>query len=627
MLLVVPLLAAFEYVQLYDLFSSSSVFSFIQVNIFRIFFVAALRVFIDPLLHNFQVYRRRIFKWLKNKAEHDDFYEKFLPYFKHESKQDKLFYFHVGQQLETDAEVQIEGVILSLVSISSKTATNTARLAMPLLVFVFRGVKNYKENGLYTAFYDNQSTMSFVILGYYQLAVFGLFFLHIIVDALVIYLLDCIHTFNVYDYLKFCNFRFSRRKDNWLYGVSAEQDISLERSYRSLDALCFSDQYYFIIGLETWGVLHCVYGFQVIFWNGYNFFNDSLALPFIFLVLIVALLWRLFGSFLGNMINIWRRPKSKASKTFQLKLVLENYLVQNVNKFREEIVRGRFVKDHKPFVLQNLPNFVKKEDFIRDGGFLTKVYKNLEDITKKEDIEVVRKKLVEQNFYAAEPSPEDERKAVVTSSKNKFKRLLVLLQYWRILGREALYFKELVTGVEQQFKSSRCCKCRTSENLIVDSLITVYSLIVQFRVYLSGRMFSKEDWIHFYKEHQVFETICQNCRIIEDIKRYLKAMKQIKQSDTHRASKFLMEMDQQSSKEQTLYREIFKEQLNGVSKALLIKWLGLARARLVHFGPSELPLVQKKKDILKTQQLVLANFNKYQGLKREGGRDGIETKV
>ena len=106
--------------------------------------------------------------------------------------------------------------------------------------------------------------------------------------------------------------------------------------------------------------------------------------------------------------------------------------------------------------------------------------------------------------------------------------------------------------------------------------------MLNFRVYLSGKMFSKLDWQNYYKREQIFKTICSNCLIIENIKNYLKAIKEIKDSDTHKAATFLTEIKSKSTKEQRLYKEIFKEQLNGPSKALLLKWLGMARAKMLH---------------------------------------------
>ena len=62
---------------------------------------------------------------------------------------------------------------------------------------------------------------------------------------------------------------------------------------------------------------------------------------------------------------------------------------------------------------------------------------------------------------------DEEKKAVINSSKEKFKKLMVVLQYWRILGREALYFKQLVEGTEYENIGPRCENCKTNENLTV----------------------------------------------------------------------------------------------------------------------------------------------------------------
>lgn len=106
-------------------------------------------------------------------------------------------------------------------------------------------------------------------------------------------------------------------------------------------------------------------------------------------------------------------------------------------------------------------------------------------------------------------------------------------------------------------------------------------MMIAFRVFLSGRMFSKDDWIRFYTKNQHFETICHNCKTVQDIKQYLRSIKERRTVDGVHAE-FFVEKTGRSRKEHLLYKEIFKEQMTGASKAILFKWLQISRSRLLH---------------------------------------------
>lgn len=64
-------------------------------------------------------------------------------------------------------------------------------------------------------------------------------------------------------------------------------DTSLEVQYRSLDVLCFSNQFYYIISLLAWGMVLVVLALQVVTINKYNTFNDPFSVIFLLLIFIL----------------------------------------------------------------------------------------------------------------------------------------------------------------------------------------------------------------------------------------------------------------------------------------------------------------------------------------------------
>lgn len=213
---------------------------------------------------------------------------------------------------------------------------------------------------------------------------------------------------------------------------------------------------------------------------------------------------------------------------------------------------------------------------------LFKVSQELEDIIKKEEIELVRKRLVENNTYKKEIDKNKSQNAIIFSTKHEFVKLLTVLQYWRILGREALFLKEKISHIGADFKKSQCAKCKSQESLSVMKVISLYELITKFRIFLAGRMFNDKTWTTFYKQNQKFETICNNCKMIEDVKKFLRANKQLKDSNSKLSKKRFNSLNTKMGEGEKLYKEIFREQMEKSTKSILLKWLMLSKSRILH---------------------------------------------
>ena len=106
------------------------------------------KIILDTKIHNLHVYKKKIYQWLKKKAEIDDFYERFLAYFKKPDKYDDLYFYHVGKDLETNSEIPIESVLLIMLSLSSKMLANFLRPTILILLLIFDNfMDNQKQYG------------------------------------------------------------------------------------------------------------------------------------------------------------------------------------------------------------------------------------------------------------------------------------------------------------------------------------------------------------------------------------------------------------------------------------------------------------------------------------------------
>ena len=73
---------------------------------------------------------------------------------------------------------------------------------------------------------------------------------------------------------------------------------------------------------------------------------------------------------------------------------LDSYMDKEWNIYEHDAVRHALVQQKKEWLIENLNKFVTRERFKEDNGFLIKVHKRLEDIIRKEEIEVVRRNLI-----------------------------------------------------------------------------------------------------------------------------------------------------------------------------------------------------------------------------------------
>lgn len=223
--------------------------------------------------------------------------------------------------------------------------------------------------------------------------------IQIVLDAVALYLIDAIHAYGMLDFMRFCKYRHGNRKEDWVFGVGMILDISVEKEFRSLDYLNFSDQYYFMVGVAIWGCIIGMTGIQIMTINSYNFFEDPLWFAFLMVIILFAFVGRLFCRFIQNYFKIWQAPKPTDSKAFNFAMNLENYMLKEWNMYEHDAVRHSLVENKKEWIIENLPKFITKDNFLEDNGFLIKVLKRLEDILRKEDIEVVRQNLVDKNAY------------------------------------------------------------------------------------------------------------------------------------------------------------------------------------------------------------------------------------
>lgn len=113
-------------------------------------------------------------------------------------------------------------------------------------------------------FYDETNTMASYAINkinfiYYFLFSVTMIPFQLFIDILFMNIVEQQWDVDFVDYLKRSSKRFSKRKNKWIL-YDHEHKEFLQYKYRTIDATCFSSQYYFSIGLNLSGVCFCIMG-------------------------------------------------------------------------------------------------------------------------------------------------------------------------------------------------------------------------------------------------------------------------------------------------------------------------------------------------------------------------------
>jgi hypothetical protein len=109
----------------------------------------------------------------------------------------------------------------------------------------------------------------------------------------------------VYEYLKYARYRFRNRTARWK-GLETQFDESIDAALRTSDQMCFSNQWYFTLGLGASSGTLFVLAVQILLRAQCNPFGDVLFFLIILIAGIGCVLGRKGALALANLVNLWR---------------------------------------------------------------------------------------------------------------------------------------------------------------------------------------------------------------------------------------------------------------------------------------------------------------------------------
>ncbi len=158
----------------------------------------------------------------------------------------------------------------------------------------------------------------------------------------------------------------------------------------------------------------------------------------------------------------------------------------------------------------------------------------------------------------------------------------------------------MIEGIKDTHLENHCQSCKSDEDLSVNEELSLYEVILKYRVRLGGLIPTEEGFIEFYESTQKFITLCRNCKTLKEIRKFLDASKSIHHSDKTSSLEFTKQTKSTGEgKSRQLYKDIIKRDVKGRFKPILTRWLTMARSNLLHFGKPENvdeKLVEKKNE-------------------------------
>lgn len=252
-LLIQPINAAFETLQFVMFMASYNLQFFIISYVARICIIIFFRTYIDPVLKNIEFFLTKLAKFLVKRRS------RFAPYFSSFLKpmvNEQTIRIYLGVKPNDDLfadNTSLENILNQLLSYSSKIH---AIFIKPILMWMIKSFA--KETQMPQLYKIRYSDFSFYL--YFAIIVI---IPQMICDIYVMNSLELIHGFKLFDYFSYCQYRYQKRQISW---VARNHQLSkfLDIKYRSLDNMCFSDQFYFMGSVVVYGILQVVIGTSVI---------------------------------------------------------------------------------------------------------------------------------------------------------------------------------------------------------------------------------------------------------------------------------------------------------------------------------------------------------------------------
>jgi hypothetical protein len=127
----------------------------------------------------------------------------------------------------------------------------------------------------------------------------------IVMDIFTFNIQELFHGWKVYEYMKYARYRYINRTARWK-GLEKVYDESIDYSLRTVDQMCFSSQFYFILGLGGSGSFLFVLSLSMMLRAQYNMFEDILFGLVVGVMIGLCVVTRKGALLMADIIGLWK---------------------------------------------------------------------------------------------------------------------------------------------------------------------------------------------------------------------------------------------------------------------------------------------------------------------------------
>jgi len=337
-------------------------------------------------------------------------------------------------------------------------------------------------------------------LNYYLIFSVILILPQLVINIFLLHILEILHGFKMYDYLTYCDFKFRNRSSKWIN--SQPLDKSILHSFRSLDNMSFSSQFYFVITLVTWGIVILDLGLITMIENKYNPFADPVLITYVIFILLATFILKLIFSTVAGYINLWKINQANDYLKLDVRTLTvldkEHDMRRLLNLIHDnDVFRNKFININRAWVIENLAKILTREYVMKDDDkFLLDVYQEainadaVDEKLKKEQAKI-------QKDLALMPYNRDDEE-IVAVSKDTFDdiplyhwdppetlqtipKIKKLAGTWLKFARQYMKLREMVVDIIMEKLDSKCSRCKSTFRLQVIQEKSFYEVAEGYR--------------------------------------------------------------------------------------------------------------------------------------------------
>jgi hypothetical protein len=417
-------------------------------------------------------------------------------------------------------------------------------------------------------------------VNYYMMFSLTIIAPQIILDVFMLHLIECLYEYKLFDYLTYCSHRFATRQNWWRYVLGLKLDKSLLPTWRSIDGMCFSSQYYFAVALASWGTVCLTLSFTIMIRNSFHPCGDPLILCFLLIVRYGGVMLKNVFLALRPIIRLWV-PKPhpifveeeiENDSEDQIVPLVEDYAIENElkHKLETDVFKSKFVKKNIPFIIEHLEDIVGNNqqchNYLKER-YSRLVNKHVEDEKDRNYVEqrLELLKLLPNNKFNAEFEVSFDREE---ETRPKAKKLGVIAEkiarQWVSKAKLFLLLKKTVE--DEEVLEEKCKVCNMSDHLKVVTSYRLDDIYTMYQETYKGYPLKLTHWKVFYFRKQKIRTLCVDCAYLE----------QLKLKNDPRAFSSLTKVAYEEFRLAQRNHGLITETTAKIAK----RWLELARARL-----------------------------------------------